>query len=91
MKRIFCFAILALAGCATTPVPPPLAEVRTVEIRVPIPVRCISAHEVPAIPRTNFKPGADMRQNAAAADLDLRDLEDYAARADAVLRQCATP
>jgi len=30
-----------------------------------------------------------MKQNAAAADLDLRELEDYAVKADAVLRQCA--
>lgn len=79
---------LALAGCASLPVPPPLAEVRTVEVRVPVPVPCVSAHEVPTVPRTAFKPGGDMKQNAAAADLDLRELEDYAVKADAVLRQC---
>ena len=80
---------MAMTGCSTTPVAPPVPEVRTVEVRIPVPVPCVSASEVPAVPRTSFKPGGDMKQNAAAADLDLRDLEDYAVRADAVLRQCA--
>ena len=89
MKLILFCVLLLLAGCSTTPAAPPLPEVRTVEVPVPVPVPCVSANEIPAVPRTAFRAGGDMKQNAAAADLDLRELEDYAVRADAVLRQCA--
>ena len=89
MRLILCSVLWLIGGCASLPAPPPLQEVRTVEIKIPVPVPCVSAHEIPQVPRTNFKSGGDMKQNAAAADLDLRDLEDYAVAADAVLRQCA--
>lgn len=61
------------------------------EVRTPVPVPCVSAHEVPQVPRTAFVPGGDVKQNAAAAAIDLEGLQDYAVRADAVLRQCAKP
>lgn len=60
-------------------------------VKVPVPIPCVSVGEVPPLPATNMRPGMDMKQRAAAADLDMRDLEDYAVRADAVLRQCAKP
>lgn len=58
---------------------------------MPVPVPCVSADEVPQMPPTAFAPGGDLKQNAAAAALDLERLQDYAVRADAVLRQCAKP
>lgn len=90
MKRTLCLLPLLLVGCAGTPtVPPPVPEVRTVTVKVPVPVPCVSLADVPPIPGSSFKPGGDVKQNAAAADLDLRAFEDYAVTADALLRQCA--
>ncbi len=60
-------------------------------VKVPIPVPCVSAHEVPAMPGTAFAPGGDVKQNAAAAAIDVQRLQDYAVTADALLRQCAKP
>lgn len=90
MKPILCFLLLPLAACGGIPtVPPPVPEVRTVTVKVPVPTPCVSVVDIPKVPGSSFKPGADMKQNAAAADLDLRAFEDYAVTADALLRQCA--
>lgn len=88
MPLIRCCLLLLLGGCATTPVPPPVQPIQTQVVRVPVAVPCVSANELPQVPATAFKPGGDMKQNAAAADLDLHALEDYAVAADALLRQC---
>lgn len=58
---------------------------------MPVAVPCVSANEVPAMPRTAFKPDGDLKQNAASAAIDLEALQDYAITADALLRQCAKP
>lgn len=39
MKRLAILAALALAGCGTTKPPEPI--IRTVEVRVPVPVPCV--------------------------------------------------
>jgi hypothetical protein len=50
VKIAIAFAALALAGCATTRAAEPAVEVRTVEVRVPVAVRCVDPADVPAEP-----------------------------------------
>ena len=50
MKRLLCYAALALAGCATTQAPPPEPVIRTVEVKVPTPVPCKAIEELGAEP-----------------------------------------
>ena len=59
-------------------------------VLVPVPVRCVSVSEVPAVPGTNFKPGMTTEQKVAAARADMADREAYMVTADALLRACAT-
>lgn len=84
-------AIARLGGCASTQVPPPEPLVEVREMRTPIPVPCVSVHEMPPMPRTAFVPDGDIKQNAASAAIDIERLQDYAVIADALLRQCAKP
>lgn len=66
--------------------------VRSVDT-VPVPVvtveKCLKADAVPAVPVTKFSKGMLPKQQAAAAEVDLIELEQYAARADVLLRSCA--
>lgn len=52
MRRLILTSIsgtaFTLAGCAHTP--PPAIEVRTERVEVPVPVPCIKASDVPAVP-----------------------------------------
>ena len=89
IKLMLCLLPLLLAACASTPVAPPIPEVKTETVKVPLPTPCVLASDIPPVPRTSFKPGGDMKQNAAAASIDLTAFEDYAVTADALLRQCA--
>jgi hypothetical protein len=78
-------AALALAGCATAPLP--RIEVRTVSILVP--VACIAAADVPQRPAKLARPlpdGADALLSLALARL--LKFEGYADHADAVMRPC---
>lgn len=58
-------------------------------VKVPVLVKCVSAHEIPPLPATNFRPGQTTDQLAAAVRADLSDLEEWAIRAEAILRSCA--
>lgn len=59
------FAALILAGCAHPP--PPAIEVRTEIVKVPVPVACIKASDVPAVPP---RVGDNLTGNAVS-DADL--------------------
>lgn len=48
MRRLILAAAFTLAGCTHTP--PPAIEVRTERFEVPVPVPCIKASDVPAVP-----------------------------------------
>ena len=53
VRHVVCIALgLVLAGCSTLPRPP--AEIRTVEVKVPVPVR----RDAPGELLTPLKPGA---------------------------------
>jgi hypothetical protein len=84
--RLIPFAALLLGACATSP--PLVGEVRTVEVKVPVTVPCVSSDQVPVIPVTKMDPKQDVRQLATAAAVDLEQLQTYAERADALLRSC---
>jgi hypothetical protein len=49
MRRLIPLAALVLAGCNGR-TPPPAIEVRTEIMKVPVPVACIKASDVPAMP-----------------------------------------
>lgn len=53
-------------------------------------MRCVSPHELPPVPATNFRPDMTTLQKIAAARADIADLENYMVRADALLRACST-
>lgn len=43
-------AVLALSACSTTPTARPVVE-HTVQVKIPVPVACVDASDVPAEPR----------------------------------------
>jgi hypothetical protein len=64
--------------------------VETVTVKVPILVPCVSSSDIPEVPATRMDPASQTTyQLAAAARLDMADWEDYAVRADSLLRGCA--
>lgn len=60
-------------------------------VLVQVPVKCVSGPDLPAMPRPVYRPDGDLKQDAAAAAADVLALQDYANRAEALLRQCAQP
>lgn len=65
MRWAIAISALALAGCATDGTPPPAIQVKTVEVRVPVPVPCVDRKDIPAEParvanRLTGKAGHDL-------------------------------
>lgn len=60
------------------------------EVKVPVAVPCIAAADIPAVPKTNMAMSGDVHNKAAGAAADVYALEAYAAKADALLKQCAS-
>ena len=90
MRPILIAFFCALAGCQTLPDKPPdlLTSVRTVEIKVPIPIPCVAANDKPAIPATNMRPGNDPVRLYEQMRADLDDWRDYGIKADAIMNSC---
>lgn len=95
--RTHCPAILlgllaaTLAGCGAAELRPDkevVVQTRTVEVKVPVKVSCLAAGDVPAVPATAMRRDGDLRQLAAGAASDVYALQEYAAKADALLRSC---
>lgn len=88
LAKCICIAfVVCLSGCES--VKPLLTRSETVEVRIPIPVSCVALADVPAIPKTAIPLDGDIKQLAAGAAADVLALEQYAARADALLTGCA--
>lgn len=94
MRRIMLAPIsLFLASCSAT-TPPPAVEVRTVEVKVPVPVACISAEQYrQLIDREPAKVAAQLNGDARH-DLDVISasairLRAYAGELRAALKACA--
>lgn len=91
MARMYKFApalALTLAACAHKP---PAVEVRTVEVPVIRVTHCLDAKDIPAKPKGLPSP----RPSTITAALDVAvatalDYANYADKADAILRGCAT-
>lgn len=81
--------VVALTGCATTPAPPVLFSAPSIEVRIPIPISCIDAADIPTIPPTALRPDADLRALAAQVAIDVLALQQYAEKVAALLAQCA--
>ncbi|MCC6380467.1 MAG: hypothetical protein IT519_16750 [Burkholderiales bacterium] len=86
-------ALPLIHGCAGTVAPERevVVQTRTVEVKIPMRVPCVAAADVPAVPGTAMRRDGDLRQLAAGAATDVYALAEYAARADALLRSCASP
>lgn len=78
-------AAILLSGCASAP--PLFTGVRTVEVKVPVPVPCIDT--VPTPPRTEMPTQGDINQLAAGLELDVRAMDAYIELVDKMLRECA--
>ena len=60
------------------------------EIKVPVIVPCVLARDIPSPPATYMNPQTQTTEKlAAAARLDLLELEVYIVKADSLLRGCA--
>jgi hypothetical protein len=80
------FAALLLAGCATTR-PEPI--VRTIEVKVPVPVACVE--RVPEIPGgLGDMPETDKARLARALER-LLEWRAYGIEADGIMRACSKP
>lgn len=59
------------------------------EVFKPTPVPCVSASDLPVPPTsTELKAGMTFKQREGAVWIDVEKLQDYANKADAVLRGC---
>ena len=58
-------------------------------IKVPVLIPCVSALEIPSVPATRMNPDTQSTaQLVIAVRLDMIDWEQYAIRADSLLRGC---
>ena len=97
MKKLTAlFVTCCVSGCAAVPekpLPPPvLTKIVTQRIEVPFRVACLNAADVPVLPAPTIIDidKANQRQVTAALAADDLALEQYALKADPLLRQCAT-
>lgn len=107
MKTLSVLLLLAVAGCGLFPTQQQdvVTKIETVEVPKPVPVRCLSPSEIPAIPRTNMNSGPDLRKNPNATirdymlaldrsekqrHADIDDLLAVTLRMEALLRGCAS-
>lgn len=90
MRAIVAISVL-LAACAQEP-PKLLTEIKSLEVRVPIPTPCVSLASLPERPTTALPdPTADIARKAAGASAEVRALEQYAKELRAALEACAKP
>ncbi len=88
MTRAAVLAVLALAACATTP-PEVQVSHETVKANVAVPTPCVREADIPKKPATVMRKDGDIAQLAAGAKLEVRHLDAYADKLDAMLRACA--
>ena len=89
MLPIFGFAA---AGCTAT-TPPPAVEVRTIEVKVPVPVACLTAEQMNALiarepARVNAQLNGDARHDLDLVAASAIRLRAYAGELRAALKAC---
>lgn len=80
--------LLALAGCAATP--PCVPKVQTVSINIPVPVKCISATDIPLEPGTSTLTG-DARNDSALLASKVGELRVWGRQLVGMMQPCTTP
>jgi hypothetical protein len=78
---------LLIISCAHTK-EPLVTKVDTVNVPVTVVQKCVTKDQIPEIPKPVIQPGGNVERLAAGASADVRQLSDYAKKADAILRQC---
>lgn len=83
------FAVI-LCGCAHNPQQVEVVSgVKTVEpVRIPVPVPCLEAKQIPAPPATYMKPGMEGYKMELAAAIDLKSLDEYVVRSQSLMWGC---
>ena len=77
---------MLLTGCATVPVP----HVETVQVRVPVPIACVAAADIPALPAKLARPLPDDADKLLSLVLgQLRRWVDYGDSVQPLLAGCA--
>lgn len=89
MKLIVFSLSLLLTACATTDVPLVKEAPPPNEVKVIIRTSCVKPEDIPPIPSTAMPRDGDIKQKAAGATADVLAFEEYAQRADALLKSCA--
>lgn len=78
---------LLLTACATDA--RLVSSAPSVTVQVPVLVLCVDASDVPPVPVLAPLPPTGLAPRVAALLADLKLFENYAAKADAILRLCA--
>ena len=85
MRFVSLVALMILAGCAHDPEP----IVRIVEVKVPVPVACLRADQVPTLPDGLGEQPDSVEAALSRALSRLIEWVAYGAEADAKLKACA--
>lgn len=90
MRIAIAIAALALGACATVQPPPQIShEIQRHDVAVPTP--CVRDADIPKKPATAMRKDGDLKQLAAGAAIDVRNLDAYSDELAAMLRACAKP
>ena len=81
-----CLIALLLTACAADT--QLVSSAPSVTVQVPVLVPCVDAADIPAVPVLTPLPQAGLTQRLAALLADLKLFENYAEKADVLLRAC---
>ena len=68
-----------------------LPRTNTVEVKVMVPVKCVTPEDLAPIPKTATRPDGDVMQNAAGAVADAKTYRALAERQAVLLQNCSKP
>lgn len=80
-----------LGGCATTPIPEKPIVTRIVTepaVKIPVPVKCVTADQVPPIPGTILQKDFGRDDTVIGLRADIKEMQVYSVTADGLLRGC---
>lgn len=80
-----------LGGCATVPPPEKPIVTRIVTepaVKIPVPVKCVTAGQVPVIPGTVLQKDFGRDDTVIGLRADIKEMQAYSVTADGLLRGC---